>query len=638
MHEVHGLTKRFSQQAKGALFKKKKADIDPELAAETFGAQMRQNAMEFSAYDTDQNRQLDFHEFSKMVREREVGIFPEAVLHYRFDALDPDGTGFVHMYTFLVQALRDALTRSAAQVTDVLAMWDEDGDGDITKAEFRKALRGMGFQARSQDFDAIFDEYDFDHSGSLDSRELRRMLIHTSPNPEHEAELFIHQMAARKHSLRRDYEDERVAPALKNVQLESKLASGVQEQLMQMLEASKTRVIDLFRAWDDDFSGTIDRREFRKAVRSLGVAAPKQEIDGMFDTFDQDGSGLIDYNELNHHLRRKVELEGILQAGAAGEIELEAKNKFSLGKSRGSGPTRSKTLIGTQLVIDTTKSLAQQLSGALKKNRARVMDLFREWDMSTDGSIEKWEWRLAMRSLGLVADDDAALNAAVDALFDQVDVDKSGSVEVAELFKAIDPTQMKVAERRKGFDDKNPPLGKSFALQAQVTGGWCPRQRLLERPLCELMGRPRWDPDSRTFGFTGGLLPALSSRLVTAPRPPPIDALPSSMSELSMARLSPLPSQSATSLPPPPPGWAPFDRPPLKPQRPKLRLAKEPSAPSRLQSSSAALRRSESTPEMDAARLRDDLASWFQASLGRGALPAVASASKLPSVRWDVVN
>ena len=48
-------------------------------------------------------------------------------------------------------------------------------------------------------------------------------------------------------------------------------ARPVQEQLRDALSANAVRVIDLFRDWDEDCSGTVSKREFRKALPMLGI-------------------------------------------------------------------------------------------------------------------------------------------------------------------------------------------------------------------------------------------------------------------------------------------------------------------------------------------------------------------------------
>ena len=48
--------------------------------------------------------------------------------------------------------------------------------------------------------------------------------------------------------------------------------------------------------------GTISRREFAKAMATLGLGASTEEMDDIFATFDPDGSGTIEYAELQSAL------------------------------------------------------------------------------------------------------------------------------------------------------------------------------------------------------------------------------------------------------------------------------------------------------------------------------------------------
>ena len=102
----------------------------------------------------------------------------------------------------------------------------------------------------------------------------------------------------------------------------------VQAQLRAALAANSVRVMDLFTEWDENRDGVIDKKEFRKAVTSLGVQAPRLHVDALFDSFDTAGSGAIDYKELNKILRRSakkhaaVAVPGSVQPGVAGKSEL----------------------------------------------------------------------------------------------------------------------------------------------------------------------------------------------------------------------------------------------------------------------------------------------------------------------------
>ena len=77
------------------------------------------------------------------------------------------------------------------------------------------------------------------------------------------------------------------------------MSEYLQWSLKDALMRSSSRVVDLFRAWDEDRSGTVDRREFHKAVRALGFDVSEEDAGAVFDSLDEDGSGNLEYKELN---------------------------------------------------------------------------------------------------------------------------------------------------------------------------------------------------------------------------------------------------------------------------------------------------------------------------------------------------
>lgn len=73
------------------------------------------------------------------------------------------------------------------------------------------------------------------------------------------------------------------------------------EQLRHALSANLSRVVELFREWDENGDGVIDQNEFRKAVYFVfwGVRVPPEHSNALFQLIDRDRSGTIDYRELN---------------------------------------------------------------------------------------------------------------------------------------------------------------------------------------------------------------------------------------------------------------------------------------------------------------------------------------------------
>ena len=143
----------------------------------------------------------------------------------------------------------------------------------------------------------------------------------------------------------------------------------MQEILREALALSATRVIDLFKEWDEDGDGVVTKKEFRRAVPMLGLdpVPSKADIDALFDQWDPDGSGNIDFKELNKILRKSAEgLDPSLQAGAAGKIEMDSKAKTALRK--GPNLQRGSSLAKVDIDEASDKSVAEQLRTILSKN------------------------------------------------------------------------------------------------------------------------------------------------------------------------------------------------------------------------------------------------------------------------------
>jgi Ca2+-binding EF-hand superfamily protein len=54
---------------------------------------------------------------------------------------------------------------------------------------------------------------------------------------------------------------------------------------------------------DDDNSKSLDRNEFRKAIRDFKIEIPDDYIDTIFNAFDLNRDGTIDYDEFLRIIR-----------------------------------------------------------------------------------------------------------------------------------------------------------------------------------------------------------------------------------------------------------------------------------------------------------------------------------------------
>ena len=325
------------------------------------------------------------------------------------------------------EQLKQHLFKEAVRIIDLFREWDEDGDGTVSKKEFRKAMPMLGLDVPKVEIDALFDEWDPDGSGNLSLKELNSVLKSGSGLVDHSEDARRDEEKGRENKFQLRKGLSKRGSALGNIDLDEDSELPVREQLKEILKKNSTRIIDLFKEWDEDGDGSVSKKEFRKAMSALGLQLPRVEVDAVFDEMDPDGSGDIEYKELNKLLRSGGEIDARLQAGAAGEIATESKTKFGLrkGKLKNVG---SKVLAGVRLSADDTRPMREQIRDALLQNAVRVIDLFKEWDTDGDGTVSKKEFRKAMPMLGLDVPRDE-----IDKLFDSWDPDGSGALEYKEL-------------------------------------------------------------------------------------------------------------------------------------------------------------------------------------------------------------
>lgn len=79
----------------------------------------------------------------------------------------------------------------------------------------------------------------------------------------------------------------------------------VSRQLAVALRTGGSRILDMFRQWDKDGDGTVDRAEFINAMPKFGFDLPPKEIGKLFDEWDSDGGGSLSFKELARILKKR---------------------------------------------------------------------------------------------------------------------------------------------------------------------------------------------------------------------------------------------------------------------------------------------------------------------------------------------
>jgi hypothetical protein len=69
------------------------------------------------------------------------------------------------------EQLKEALDTHLEKVTSLFSAWDENGDGRVSRREFRRAVTLFGLKATRADIDSLFESFDPDGSGSIEVRD-----------------------------------------------------------------------------------------------------------------------------------------------------------------------------------------------------------------------------------------------------------------------------------------------------------------------------------------------------------------------------------------------------------------------------------------------------------------------------------
>ena len=265
---------------------------------------------DFAKFDTDGNGTLDFDEFCGLVKAREPGEHSEAELRQRFNELDEDKSGTVEAREYICFSIIESLTNSRIRLIDLLDRFDSDRNRKVSRVEFRKTVKMLGFDAGVEFVDMVFDALDEDASGEVDYKELATALRPST-------------IARNKHALRR------VSAGRRNrlgalAKLKADSSESVQSQLRRILHDNRVRVIDLFHDWDIDSDGHVTVKEvseesapaylfqsnallsrghnrpamaalslepcwsqFREAIRTLGFDAERKDIEALFSFLDR---------------------------------------------------------------------------------------------------------------------------------------------------------------------------------------------------------------------------------------------------------------------------------------------------------------------------------------------------------------
>ena len=248
------------------------------------------------------------------------------------------------------------------------------------------------------------------------------------------------------------------------------------EDMKKILAGKALKLEQLFKEWDEDGDGTINRKEWQKAMPTIGINHSDEMLNKLFDMFDEDGSGEIDYLELRAALRKPTLRRGG-ESPTPTDDEMEQRRqqlKKTASKGGGLGGSGRVSFDDSMRSEGGSKMTAAEKKAELEMKNLEDMrkmlaskalkleQLFKEWDEDGDGQINPKEWRKAMRAVGITHND-----YMLNKLFAMFDEDGSGEIDFMELRAALKkPTLKKGESNARLASSGNSLLGSSGNLLA----------------------------------------------------------------------------------------------------------------------------------------------------------------------------
>jgi Ca2+-binding EF-hand superfamily protein len=346
----------------------------------------------FERFDRDNSGKLDYREYlelcgrDKSDRDREDRDRDYSSGGSRSSRLQAEVDKIVDK---IQRNMEDELGKDVnkgRELKRVFEQMDTDNSNTVDKKEFARAINKLGVKLTTDEVDAIFERYDADSSRGLEYKEFLTLVGAAAPT---------RGSSTGGSALQREVD---------------KLIDRIQRQLEDDLgkDVNKGRELKrVFENIDVDGSGTLDKREFLKAMAKLSVKLTTDEVDAIYERYDRNGRGALDYNSF------------LALAG----LDTSAKSQDSRSSRRGL----------QQEMEDLVDKIRRQLDDSLGRdvNKARELKkAFEQVDIDTTNRVDKRDFQRAMYKLGakLAADE-------IDLVFERFEADRSNKLDYREFIE-----------------------------------------------------------------------------------------------------------------------------------------------------------------------------------------------------------
>ena len=225
--------------------------------------------------------------------------------------------------------------------------------------------------------------------------------------------------------------------AADNVTLITRFGALLSEKKVGKLDAKS----DIVWEWDKNGDGKLSQSEFRLQMKGLGLSDDVKEIDSLFKDWDKDSSGFLELTELKVAFKYAL-VKAAEVAGGSKEIRERAERLRHIAAQAKEVVERTAELETEEATLQSMKdskgkTLEEKLGQVLAKRNTHIGDLTQGWDSSGDGIVDKAEFKQHVKSIVAEIDEQA-----LEELYEQVDGDHNGKLDVSELKETLKRLQI----------------------------------------------------------------------------------------------------------------------------------------------------------------------------------------------------
>ena len=312
----------------------------------------------FGAFDENQDGRISANEFLKTFRIMDLGI-SDSDVQKLFTCFDLKRIGSIDYRDFcdkisssgslrtdksemsgsaygedklerINSMVRQRIQENNLSLKKAFEAFDENKDGNISRAEFIKAFNVMKLNVPEPDVIQLFNSFDQNRTGTIDYREFINRI----------------QGIARRPSIRGENMEQRIIELVKKRLAEKNLS-----------------LKQTFLAFDENKDGNISQAEFLKAFRIMDLGVTDNEVISLFKSFDKNLTGTIDYREF---------CTKIQEASIPAQLPMSSSGNFQ-------------SSLPTDAVLD-------QIRRRIKEKNLSARQAFLAFDENGDGKINEGEF------------------------------------------------------------------------------------------------------------------------------------------------------------------------------------------------------------------------------------------------------